>query len=198
MNTIFNLFFVFFEIGLFAFGGDYSVIALLPEKLVARGWISSAALGDLLLTSGAFPGSLAVNIANYVGFNRGGFLGAVFATIGVMLPTFLFVVLALKIFAKIDAKTQIKNIAVYIKPLGAAMVACAFLLAAQNIFFPLWTFGRSPIAVIAGANFVPIAVFLLFLALGRKKEIKPTAAIISGGVLGVIFCTLATFLQIPI
>ena len=85
--SLWQLFYTFFKTGLFTFGGGYAMIAILEEELVAkRHWLTSQDMLDMLVIAESTPGVIAVNTATSVGYRVRGVLGAIIATLGVVLP----------------------------------------------------------------------------------------------------------------
>ena len=84
-----KLFITFFQIGLFTFGGGYAMISLISEKVTAYGWLTEEELLNMIAVSESTPGPIAINMATFVGSDQGGVLGAICATLGVVLPSFL-------------------------------------------------------------------------------------------------------------
>lgn len=99
MSELLHLFITFFEIGLFTIGGGYAMIPLIQQKVIANGWMTLAELVDFIAISESTPGPFAINIATFVGMERVGILGALCATLGVVLPSFLIILLIAR-FAK--------------------------------------------------------------------------------------------------
>ena len=93
-----HLFLTFFKIGLFTIGGGYAMIPLIQEEVLQNHWLSSTDLIDFIAVSESTPGPFAVNIATYIGAETAGILGAVCATAGVVLPSFLIILLVAKWF----------------------------------------------------------------------------------------------------
>ena len=91
--NLFELFYVFFKIGLFSFGGGYGMIPLIQSELLSRGAITEQALLDFIGVAESTPGPFAVNIATFVGSDLGGFLGSVIATVAVVLPAFIIMLI---------------------------------------------------------------------------------------------------------
>ena len=93
MNEGKNLFFTFAKIGLFTFGGGYAMIPLIEKEVVdKKKWISGEELLDVIAISESTPGPIAVNAATFIGKKIGGFVGALCATLGVVLPSFIIIV----------------------------------------------------------------------------------------------------------
>ena len=94
MRELLELFSVFARIGLFTFGGGYAMIPLIENACVGkRGWITEEEMTRLVVLAESTPGPVAINCATYVGLKKKGFAGAVAATIGVVLPSFVILLL---------------------------------------------------------------------------------------------------------
>ena len=91
-KQLLKLFFAFFKIGLFTFGGGYAMIAVIERELVERKkWIEHEEFMDVIAIAESTPGPLAINSATYIGYKVGGVLGSVFATLGTVLPSFTII-----------------------------------------------------------------------------------------------------------
>ncbi len=88
-----ELFAVFFEIGALTFGGGYAMIPLIREKVLGYGWLCEEDLLSMIAVSESTPGPIAVNMATFVGSSQGGFFGSLAATLGVVLPSFVVILL---------------------------------------------------------------------------------------------------------
>ena len=88
-----ELFFTFFKIGLFTFGGGYAMISLIREQALALGWLTESELLNMIAVAESTPGPIAVNMATFVGSTQGGVLGSLLATLGVVLPSFIIILL---------------------------------------------------------------------------------------------------------
>ncbi len=92
LKSALQLFWTFFKIGLFTFGGGYAMIAVIQREVVERKkWIEQEDFLDLIAIAESTPGPLAINSATYVGYKKSGVLGSTFATIGVVLPSFIII-----------------------------------------------------------------------------------------------------------
>lgn len=94
-----QLFLTFFKIGAFTFGGGYAMIPLIRREVVDKKWINERDMMDIIAVSESTPGPFAVNSATFVGYRLGGILGAMMATLGVTLPSFL-IILTISFFLK--------------------------------------------------------------------------------------------------
>lgn len=92
LKTLFLLFFTFFKIGLFTFGGGYAMVAVFEREFVEnKKWLTNDEFLDVLAIAESTPGPIAVNSATYVGYKMSGILGSIFATLGVVLPSFIII-----------------------------------------------------------------------------------------------------------
>lgn len=92
MNILFDLFLTFAQIGVFTFGGGYAMIAMIENHCVERKkWISHDEMMNVTVIAESTPGPIAINAATFVGYKQAGFLGAVIATLGIVLPSFLII-----------------------------------------------------------------------------------------------------------
>lgn len=88
-----QLFLTFLQIGAVSFGGGYAMISLIREKVLLHGWLCEDELLNMIAVSESTPGPIAVNMATFVGSSQGGVLGALLATLGVVLPSFIIILL---------------------------------------------------------------------------------------------------------
>ncbi len=107
MKTLLRLFAVFFKIGAFTFGGGYAMIPLIQKETVDKNkWITEEDILDIVAIAEATPGPIAINAATFVGYKVKGFLGALFSTVGIVLPSFFiifFIASLLREFQHIEA-----------------------------------------------------------------------------------------------
>ena len=85
-----DLFLSFLKVGTFSFGGAYGAIPIIRDMVLAHGWLTDEKLTYMIAVSESTPGPIMVNLATYVGNTQGGFLRAFLATLGVVLPSFLY------------------------------------------------------------------------------------------------------------
>ena len=86
-----QLFLNFLKIGALSFGGGYGMIAVVKETVISNAWLTETEFLDFVAVAESTPGPLAVNMATFVGSSQGGFLGALAATLGVLLPSFVII-----------------------------------------------------------------------------------------------------------
>ena len=132
----FQLFYTFFLIGLFTFGGGYAMIPMIQEQVVGNGWISEKSLTDFIAISEATPGPFALNISTFVGNSVGGIFGAICATIGVILPSLIIIIIVAMIMKKFMNNRFVKGALAGVKPIVLALIlSTALLLFIKTVFF---------------------------------------------------------------
>ena len=116
------LFLEFFKIGLFTFGGGYAMIPLVREVVLKYGWMTEEAFANFIGVCESTPGPIAVNMATYVGSTTGGFLGSVLATIGVVLPSMIIIILILTLLKSLIENKHFNNALKGIKPVVLGLI----------------------------------------------------------------------------
>ena len=131
-----ELFLIFLKIGAFTFGGGYSMIAMIQYEAEQHGWLSQSELVDFVALSESTPGPLAVNMATFVGMKTGGLLGAVLATLGVVLPSFVIILIIAKCYERFKNSRAVSAVMSGLKPAVVGMIGTALLSVGRTVFFP--------------------------------------------------------------
>lgn len=132
----FELFYTFFLIGLFTFGGGYAMIPMIQEQVVGKGWISESNLTDFIAVSEVTPGPFALNISTFVGNTVGGVFGAICATVGVILPSLIIIILIAMIMKKFMKNKFVQGALFGVKPIVLALVlSTSLILFIKVVFF---------------------------------------------------------------
>ena len=166
-----ELFWTFLLIGAFTFGGGYAMLPLMQAEVTAKGWISNEAVVNFIAVSESTPGPFAINMATYVGSEMGGVLGAACATLGVVLPSFVIILIVAKCFDKFRSSKAVKGCMSGLKPAVIGMIGTAVLSIGKTVFVP------------AGL-LVSIAIFGVMLVLAFKK-VHPIIIIILSAAIGI-------------
>lgn len=131
-----QLFYTFFLIGLFTFGGGYAMIPMIQEQVVGNGWISEKALTDFIAISEATPGPFALNISTFVGNSTAGVFGAICATIGVILPSLIIIIIVAMIMKRFMKNRFVQGALAGVKPIVLALIlSTTILLFIKTVFF---------------------------------------------------------------
>lgn len=131
-----KLFWTFLKIGAFTFGGGYAMLALMQSEAAANGWMDTATLVDFVAVSESTPGPLAVNMATYVGAELGGLPGALCATLGVVLPSFLVILLVAKCYGRFQSSLVVKGCMSGLKPAVVGLIGAAVISVGTAALFP--------------------------------------------------------------
>lgn len=123
MITYLKLFLEFFHIGLFSFGGGYATLPFLYHIADVQKWYTTKQLSDMIALSSITPGPVGVNVATFAGFSVAGVEGAAIATISVVLPSFIIVLIVSKILDKFKQNRYIKSVIYTLKPAGCGLLA---------------------------------------------------------------------------
>jgi len=184
MSLLLELFITFFKIGLFTIGGGYAMIPLIQQEVVSRGWIDLPLLTDFIGISESTPGPFAVNIATFIGSTSYGLMGALLATIGVVLPSFIIILVIAKYFHQFKDNFYVKKTMRVLRPATLGLVASAVYLIFSASFIHVDYMADS--FNIIGAVILAVLFFIRF----KFKRIHPVAIIgISAG-LGVLLFSL--------
>ena len=185
-----ELFFTFFKIGLFTFGGGYAMIPLIQSEILSKGWLGGTELIDFLAISESTPGPFAVNISTYIGSVlcedygiSGRIAGAACATLGVVLPSFIIILIVAKFYFKFKENRVIAGAMTGIRPCSVALIMTAIVLMASSVFFPD---GFSLDSITEYGFVASFVIFVLMLVLMRtKKKIHPIAIVGISALLGI-------------
>lgn len=183
-----NLFLTFFEIGLFTFGGGYAMISLIREKALIFGWLTEEELLNMVAVSESTPGPIAVNMATFVGSTQGGILGSFVATLGVVLPSFLIILL---ISALIRNFLKYKGVQAFlggIRPCVVALILATAVTMLLSTLLGITTVSGGFSPDVRGILILAILIAIAFL-FKRKKKKKPSPILmilLSAG-LGMLF-----------
>lgn len=110
MKLLWNLFLTFSKIGLFTFGGGYAMISMIEDACVEKKkWITHDDMMNITVVAESTPGPIAINCATFVGYKQKGFAGAVTATVGMVLPSFVVILLIAKLLDNFLGITIIAN-----------------------------------------------------------------------------------------
>lgn len=174
-----ELFLTFFKIGAFTFGGGYAMLPLIQAEVAAHRWMKAEELVNFVAVSESTPGPFAVNIATYVGMETGGLLGAFSATLGVVLPSFIIILIVARCFVRFQSSRVVKGCMSGLKPAVIGLIGSALVSVAKTVFFPA---GLAWAAVLTPAFFVSLGIFLLSAVLVFRKCHPILVILLAGGI----------------
>ena len=180
-----QLFYEFFKTGLFAVGDGLATLPFLEDISQRTGWFTSAQLADMLAISESTPGPIGVNMATYVGFETAGILGSLCATVGLVMPSVIIIVLVSKVLEKFRTNTYVEAAFYGLRPASVAMVASAGIGVAMTTLLNLTASG---FAVLRWRELVLAAVILVLTNFVPKvKKFHPIVFIALAAAVGIIF-----------
>ena len=186
MNELLNLFMAFFRIGAFTFGGGYAMIPMIQQDILSHGWLTQQQLIDFIAISESTPGPFAVNIATFVGMSQSGVAGAVCATLGVVLPSFLIILIVAKWFGRIQENIYVKAVFYGLRPASIALIAASGINVVAVTLLDLDKY-RSTGAAADLLAWKAILLGIVLFAAQKRLKWSPVAFIAISAAVGIIF-----------
>ncbi len=181
-----DLFLTFLKIGAVSFGGGLSMIALIREDCLRYGWLTEEGLLNFVAVAESTPGPVAVNIATFVGSSQGGFWGALLATLGVVLPSFIIIVLIASLMNKLLKYAGVKAVINGFRPAVVGMILATVLTLFLSQFLSVVTVSSSISVDFRGLIVLGLMILITFIHKKiKKKAISPFLIILIAGILGV-------------
>ena len=179
-----DLFLGFLKVGCFAFGGAYGAIPLIRDVVMSYGWLDDEMLTYMIAVSESTPGPIMVNLATYVGSSQAGFPGAVIATLAVVLPSFLIILLVTALL-----KTALKN--KYVQAVLRGLKPCVIgIVLATGIYMVFGNCFGAISALRVNLRAVMVTAILVASKFGykhfKKKKLSPILLIVIAAMVGVI------------
>ena len=172
-----QLFWEFFKTGLFAIGGGMATVPFLFDISARTGWFTASELANMIAVSESTPGTIGINMATYVGFETAGILGSVIATLGLVVPSIIIIVIIAKLLDAFAEKPVVKTVFKYLRP-----AVIGLLLFALWQLLPLTFLGSEK-----NILWAPVAAFAVILfCLLKWKKVHPIFWIGAGAVFGLI------------
>ena len=183
-----QLFFTFLKVGAFAFGGGYAMLSLIGDSVLKYGWMTEQELLNFVGVETVIPGPIAVNMATYIGYEQGGFLGALLATIGVVLPSFIIILIVAACIKNLLKYPPVKTFIASMRPALGGLIVSVAVTMALTVFFGIDTissinlsFDPRTLVVLA----VVIAIPIIWKRI-KKKEFSSILLVVVSGVLGML------------
>ena len=189
--TYLKLFLEFFKTGLFAIGGGMATIPFLQEIADKYPWYSTADLIDMIAISESTPGPVGVNMATYAGYMAGSFLGGVLATLSLVLPSYIIIVIVARMMDKFRENKYVNYAFLGLRPAVVALMGGAAL----SIFrIAMAKSGIEKVAGVADIDIKAIVVFAVLFAVifglqkfkDGKYKLHPVVYILSGAIIGIL------------
>ena len=193
------LFWEYFQIGLFTIGGGYAMLPMVQQVVERNGWMTQIELIGFVGIAESTPGPFAVNLATFVGMEvgkttslgiLGGFLGALLATVGVVLPSFIILIIITKLFMKFKQNKYVNGAMKGIRPVVVGLILSAVFTVAFAVIFPLLQLDDISRDGFSQFNYVSLIMFAVLMTLSRikfgKKRMHPILLIVLSAGLGIV------------
>ena len=161
-----DLFWTFFKIGLFTFGGGYAMLPLIQAAVEQKGWLTEEALVNFVAVSESTPGPFAVNISTYIGSVMAGIPGAACATFGVALPSFVIILVVARFYDRFRESRVVSGVMTGLKPAVIGLIGAAIITMGKTVFFPV---GFSAAVLGTPAFLISLGIFVVMAVLAFKK-----------------------------
>ena len=182
------LFFEFFKTGLFAVGGGLATVPFIRDMGAAYGWITEAEIANIIAIAESTPGPIGVNAATYVGFLVAGVPGAILATLGLVTPSVIIIILVAKAIKKYSDSYMVQSLFKALRPAAIGLITAAgfsLLLTSLGVKanFTKFTFSADWYSLLKLGIY---GVFTFFAFWKKTAKIHPLFYILAGGTLGAI------------
>ncbi len=167
-----KLFLNFLLIGTISFGGGYGMISIIQDIALNNNWLTSKEFIDFIAICESTPGSLAINMATFIGTKKGGLLGAIISTIGVVIPSFIIILLIVNIIKNYLDNKYLNKFLQGIRPTIIALIISSALKMFPDVF----------------VDYKSILIFILLFLVTKlsKDRLSPIMIIIISAILGMI------------
>lgn len=184
-----QLFWEYFKIGLFAVGGGQATIPFLVALSEKTGWYTIAQLTDMIAISESTPGPIGVNMATYVGYRTAGILGSVVATLGLITPSIICILIVAMFLNKFKDSKTVKHVFYGIRPASTGLIAAALYTLVKMCMFNVNAYKVS--GVLADLfNIKYLVFFAVLMVLTNIKKIKnlhPLCFVAFAAIVGIVF-----------
>ena len=186
----FKLFLTFFEIGAVSFGGGYGMISLIREMTLANGWLTENELLNFIAVSESTPGPIAINMATFIGSSQAGILGSFVATLGVVLPSFIIILIIVSLIRGFLKYPAVDSVLSGIRPcvVGLIIATAVIMFLSSIMNYKNIKSGFEP-------DIIALLIFAVIFAIGylykhfKGKNISPILLIVISAVLGGVLYT---------
>lgn len=183
LKVFLDLFVEFFKIGLFAVGGGPATIPFLMDIPKRHDWYKVSDVANMLAVSESTPGPIGVNMATYAGYNAAGILGGIVATLSLVLPSIIVIIIISKVLDKFSKSLYVKSSFWMIRPAVTGLIVTAVYGIFQTALFTSQT----------GEFYIPVDLlclcfgFYILMNLKSLKKLHPAFWIFCGAVIGIVF-----------
>lgn len=185
--TLFVIFITFFKIGLFTFGGGYAMIPLIEREITSLGFATPSEIVDFIGISESTPGVFAINIATFIGMRTAGVPGAICATLGVVLPSFLIILFVAKLFSKFYENSIVKAGFEGLRPATVGLIIAVGVRLTLLSTVKFDTFTGILYFFVENIHYLSIGLIGGFFYLYKKYKLHPAVLVGISAAVGIVF-----------
>lgn len=183
MNIYLDLFLSFMKISFFTIGGGYAMIPLIQATVIEKGWMAQEMLINFIGIAESTPGPFSVNISTFVGYNMGGALGVFCATMGILIPPFIIILLIYYVGKKFATNPYVLGVMSFLRASAIALIFTAFISIAYSTIIISNELTGKP-----SFNWLGLIIMVLsFLGMRFFKKIHPVFYILISAAIGIVF-----------
>lgn len=183
--TYLLLFYEFFKIGLFAVGGGLATLPFLYNLAQRYPWFEASMLPDMIAVSESTPGPIGVNMATYAGFEAGGVLGSIIATLGLVCPSVIIILIIASFLNRFNDNPYVQSAFFGLRPAVTALIAIAGFEVLKNTLFNFNAYQRTR-QFISFFNIKAVILFIIFYYATAKLKLHPIIFIVCGALIGIL------------
>ena len=190
-----KLFITFFKIGAFTFGGGYAMLPMIQQEVLKNNWMEIQDIIDFVAISESTPGPFAVNVSTYVGFRMEGVAGAFCSTLGIVMPSFIIIILVARTYEKFQSNKLVQGAMTGLRPAVVGLIAVAIVTTANSTLVKILEkvevddvypkiYGHHIVNV---CEWLGQVIILVASLIALHKKVNPILVIIGSAVIGIIF-----------
>ena len=180
------MFLEFFKIGFFSVGGGLATLPFLQEQAYKYGWITPNELVDMIALSESTPGPIGINMATYVGYKTAGVLGGIIATLGLITPSIIIIIIIARYLTKFNEKPIVQAGFYGLRPAVTGLIGAAGFEVAKISLFNVNRYLKTT-NFLDLFNIKSIILFAVILYLINKYKKHPIVYLIAAAIVGIIF-----------
>lgn len=177
----------YFKIGLFAVGGGLATLPFIIEMAEKTGWITMADISNMVAISESTPGPLGINMASYVGLITSGFLGAVLATIAIITPSIIIIIIIAKVLDRFKNSKVVKALFEGLRPASVALISVACISILKLCILKNGETFSLNMDIFSKINYFAVVFGIILVIFMKKVEKHPIMSIIISAVVGIAF-----------
>ena len=179
-----HLFLTFLKLGFLSFGGGYAMLSMIMTESKAFG-ITPAQFADMNALDMIVPGAIAINAATYVGYLYQGIPGAIAATVGVSLPSFILTVVMMRFFTRFKDAKWLDDILAGIKPAAVGLIVAAVVMIAEDVLMEEgYTFMDILSNPLGSVSWICVGMFVISAVLHIRFHVNPILLTVIAGIVG--------------